>query len=212
MKDLHSKETTPGLGVRVPQWAIYQSLLPSQIHWRLVWGCIHHELVQSIDNRHCLGRVLGNQATQRYPVFPVELWCRTKNLARKKIISGYIYHKNMLQKKYAQKILRNKKSIQKSNLWDHHKWYITTICIVLTIIRLPATTASVYCLVLLRRKVLTNIFCLKALDTFVNCERPVFSPGLSQHMHKIINLRKYWLYWSSKLQENSEIRNTLIAH
>ena len=29
---------------------------------------------------------------------------------------------------------------------------------------------------------------LKALDTFSSCQRPVFSLGVSQHMHKITNL------------------------
>ena len=29
---------------------------------------------------------------------------------------------------------------------------------------------------------------LKALDTIGNCQRPVFSLGASQHMHKITNL------------------------
>ena len=29
---------------------------------------------------------------------------------------------------------------------------------------------------------------LKTLDTFGNCRRPVFSLGVSQHMHKITNL------------------------
>ena len=38
---------------------------------------------------------------------------------------------------------------------------------------------------------------LKTLDTFGNCQRPVFSLGVSQHMHKITNLWKFELnYWS----------------
>ena len=33
-----------------------------------------------------------------------------------------------------------------------------------------------------------QVSCLEALDTFGTCQRPVFSLGVSQHMHKIINL------------------------
>jgi hypothetical protein len=32
---------------------------------------------------------------------------------------------------------------------------------------------------------------LKALDTFGNCQRPVFSLGVSQHINKITNLWKF---------------------
>ena len=32
---------------------------------------------------------------------------------------------------------------------------------------------------------------LKALDTFGNCRKPVFSLGVPQHVHKITNLRKF---------------------
>ena len=46
---------------------------------------------------------------------------------------------------------------------------------------------------------------LKALDAIGNCQRTVFSLGVSQRMLKITNLRwKVWLNWSSKLQENNE--------
>ena len=31
-------------------------------------------------------------------------------------------------------------------------------------------------------------YLLKAVDTIGNCQRPVFSLGVSQHMHKITNL------------------------
>ena len=49
-------------------------------------------------------------------------------------------------------------------------------------------------------------FFLKTLDTIGNCQRPVFSLGVSQHtcMHKITNLRKCELNWSSKLRDNKE--------
>ena len=46
---------------------------------------------------------------------------------------------------------------------------------------------------------------------FGNCQRPVFSLGVSQHMHKITNLWKFELNWSSKLQENNERKTTLVA-
>ncbi len=39
---------------------------------------------------------------------------------------------------------------------------------------------------------------------FGNCRRPLSSLGVAQHMHKIKNLRKFGLNWSSKLQENNE--------
>ena len=41
---------------------------------------------------------------------------------------------------------------------------------------------------------------LKALDTFNNCQRPVFTLKI---MHKITNLYKFGLNWSSKLGENN---------
>ena len=40
-------------------------------------------------------------------------------------------------------------------------------------------------------------------DTIGNFQRPVFSLGVSQHMHDKTNLWKYELNWSSKLQENN---------
>ena len=54
-------------------------------------------------------------------------------------------------------------------------------------------------------------FWLKALDTFGNCQRPVFSLGVSQHMHQITSLWKFGLNWSLKLQENDERINTLVV-
>ena len=41
---------------------------------------------------------------------------------------------------------------------------------------------------------------IKALDTFGNCQRPVFSLGVYQH-----NLLNLWAqYWSSKLQQQQQ--------
>ena len=46
---------------------------------------------------------------------------------------------------------------------------------------------------------------LKALDTTGNCQRPVFSLGVSQHKHKITNLWKVELNWPlSKLRDNNK--------
>ena len=45
---------------------------------------------------------------------------------------------------------------------------------------------------------------LKALDTFGNCQRPVFSLGVS-HMYKITK------HENLKFQENDERKNALIA-
>ena len=52
---------------------------------------------------------------------------------------------------------------------------------------------------------------LKTLDTIGNCQRPVFSLCVSQHMHKIINLWKFELNWSWKLPDNNE-RKTPLSH
>ena len=52
---------------------------------------------------------------------------------------------------------------------------------------------------------------LKAVDTIGNCQRLDCSVGVSQHMHKITNLRKCELNWSSKLQENNGRKNTLVV-
>ena len=53
---------------------------------------------------------------------------------------------------------------------------------------------------------------LKTLDTIGNCQRPVFSLGVSQHMHKVTNVWKLELNWSSKLRDkdNNERKNTLV--
>ena len=48
----------------------------------------------------------------------------------------------------------------------------------------------------------TNSECFKYSITG-DCQRPVFSLGVSQHMHKITNLWKFELNWSSK-------KNTLV--
>ena len=45
---------------------------------------------------------------------------------------------------------------------------------------------------------------LKPVDTIGNCQRPVFSFAISQHMHKITNLWKFELDWSSELRDNYE--------
>ena len=47
---------------------------------------------------------------------------------------------------------------------------------------------------------------LKTLDTIGYCQTSVFSLGVSQHMHKITNLWKFELSWSSKLRDNNERR------
>ena len=51
---------------------------------------------------------------------------------------------------------------------------------------------------------------LKTLDTIGNCQRPVLSFGVSQHMHKITNLWKFELNWSLKLRHNNESKSTLV--
>ena len=51
------------------------------------------------------------------------------------------------------------------------------------------------------------------LDTFGNCQRPIFSLGVSQHnfMHSITNLWKCGLNWSPNLQENNERKRALFV-
>ena len=45
---------------------------------------------------------------------------------------------------------------------------------------------------------------LETLDTISNWQTPVFSLGVSQHMHKIMNLWKFEPNWSSELRDNCE--------
>ena len=52
--------------------------------------------------------------------------------------------------------------------------------------------------------------CLKALDTFCNCQRPVVPRGISQQMNNITNLWKFELNRSSKLRDNNGRKNTLV--
>ena len=52
---------------------------------------------------------------------------------------------------------------------------------------------------------------LMTLDPIGNCPRPVFSHGVSQHMHELTNLWKFGLNRSSKLRDNNERKNTLVT-
>ena len=52
---------------------------------------------------------------------------------------------------------------------------------------------------------------LNILHTIGNCQRPVFSLGVAQHMHQITNLWTFQLNWSSKLRDNNE-RKTPLSH
>ena len=52
---------------------------------------------------------------------------------------------------------------------------------------------------------------LKAVDTPGNCQSLAFTLGVSHHMHKITNLWKFHLNWSSKLRDNNERTNTLVT-
>ena len=52
---------------------------------------------------------------------------------------------------------------------------------------------------------------LKAVDTIGNCQRPLFSLGVSQHMHKITNLWKFEPNRSSKLRDNNEIKKNALV-
>ena len=48
-------------------------------------------------------------------------------------------------------------------------------------------------------------------DTIGNCQRPVFSLSVSQHMHKITILWKFELNWSSKLRDNNERKKHIVT-
>ena len=52
---------------------------------------------------------------------------------------------------------------------------------------------------------------LKTLDTIGNCQRQVFSLDVSQHTHKITNLWKFELNWSSKLRDINQRKNTKLC-
>ena len=54
----------------------------------------------------------------------------------------------------------------------------------------------------------TFFFSLKTLDTIGNCQRPLSSLGVSQHMHIITNLWQFELNRSSKLRDNNERKIT----
>ena len=52
---------------------------------------------------------------------------------------------------------------------------------------------------------------LKTVDTIGNCQRLVFTVGVSQHMHKITNLLKFEHNRLSNLRGNNERKNTLVT-
>ena len=52
---------------------------------------------------------------------------------------------------------------------------------------------------------------LQTLDAIGNCQRLVFTVGVSQHMHQITNLWNFELNRLSKLQDINERKNTLVA-
>ena len=54
---------------------------------------------------------------------------------------------------------------------------------------------------------------LQTLETFGSCQRPVFSLGVFQHnMHKITNLLKFRLNWSSMLRDNNGRKKNTLSH
>ena len=54
--------------------------------------------------------------------------------------------------------------------------------------------------------------CLKTLDTIGNCQRPVFSLCVYQHVHKGTILWKFERDWSSELRGNYERKNPPLSH
>ena len=53
---------------------------------------------------------------------------------------------------------------------------------------------------------------LKQVDFIGKCQIPVFSLAVSQHMHKITNMWKFELDWSSELRDNYERKTTPLSH
>ena len=49
------------------------------------------------------------------------------------------------------------------------------------------------------------------ISLYDNCQRPVFSPGVSQHMHKIINLSKFSLIGRRSCENKNGRKNTPVA-
>ena len=56
----------------------------------------------------------------------------------------------------------------------------------------------------------TKIQLIKGTVMFGNCQRPVFSPFVSHHEHKITSLWKFGLNRSSELRENDERKTPLL--
>ena len=52
---------------------------------------------------------------------------------------------------------------------------------------------------------------LKTRATIGNCQRLVFSLGVSQHMFRITNMWKFEISWLSKLRDINERENTLVT-
>ena len=52
---------------------------------------------------------------------------------------------------------------------------------------------------------------LKTVDTIGNCQRPVFSLGVSHHIHKWTNLWKFELNRSWNLRDNKKRKNTFVT-
>ena len=82
-------------------------------------------------------------------------------------------------------------------LFEYIKHIVHTMILTLSINKIDCT-----CTDLGTKRVKTNH--LKIMDTIGNCQRPVFSLGVSQHMDKITNLWKFELDWSSELRDNYE--------
>ena len=72
--------------------------------------------------------------------------------------------------------------------------------------QLPAIPLEVFHIQCIRR-----VSLLMIVDTISNCQRPVFSLGVSEHKHKITNLWKFELNRSSKLRDKNEIKNTPVT-
>ena len=97
---------------------------------------------------------------------------------------------------------------QKGSIWALHFFYIIGTHVSSANMYLQQTCNTE------TTKVSISIFLrlnLKALYTFCNCQRPVFSLSVSHYKHKITSLWKFGLNWSSKLRENVERKNILVC-
>ena len=61
------------------------------------------------------------------------------------------------------------------------------------------------------RKLHDTVYIKDTVDTFGNCQRPVFSLGVSQHMHKITNLCKFGKSCEVIMEEKAPLSHEVVC-